>query len=342
MENSEQAKDSVIKNILLDMNSRLDGDTMRDLENVLCSRLCGYDVILKKESVSDLAVADKTDDARSYQMFFIAKKIEGLSDRSLGYYKLEIDALLTFCRKPLGTVAADDVRYYLATRGPACSNRTLDNKRRVLSSFFTWLASEGRIDRNPMLRVKVIRTGKQVKKAFSEEETELLRDACKNKRETAVVDLLLSTGMRCGELCGLNVTSVDFSNSEITVLGKGNKERVCYMNPKAKLHLADYLAERKDNNPALFLTTPSNSMTNPGRMSVSAVEGLVRRIGKRAGVKNVHPHRFRRTAATIALNRGMPIDQVQQLLGHEQIATTMIYAMAARDSVKTSHSKFLS
>ena len=332
-------KNRIVSNVLLRMDEHLTPDNMEILRTALCIALMGVVVTPENKKVPDELVAlDDNVNTRPYMMFFVSKKIEGLSEKTLVYYRMEINAFLQFCIKPLQSVTTDDLRYFLATRGNI-SNVTLDNKRRILNSFFSWLHCEEYITKNPMARLKVIRQEKRVKKPFSEHEIECLRDACDNIRETAILDLLLSTGMRVGELHLLNRSSVDFARGELTVFGKGAKERVCYLNPKASKHLADYLASRTDKDDALIV--PANNGGNR-RLGITGLEKVVRDIGVRAGVKDVHPHRFRRTAATIAINRGMPVEQVQQMLGHEQIATTMRYAIVALENVKVAHAKYLS
>jgi len=331
-------KERVINDILLAMSTILDDGQLEKLSITLHTKTHGVRMEAIENTGTELALSDASINARAYQMFFVTKKIEGLSEKSLRYYRGEIDGFFKVFQKSLSEVTADDVRYFLATR-QGCSKVTLDNKRRVLNSFFSWLTSEDYLPKNPMSRLKVIKRERYLKKAFSEDEIEKLRDSCADKRDLAIVDLLLSTGMRCGELAILDRSSVDLLRGELTVFGKGSKERLCYLNSKAKKHLTDYLETRTDNDSALIIAQGNRDRH---RLQISGIEKVIRDIGSRAGVTDVHPHRFRRTAATLAINRGMPIEQVQQMLGHEQIETTMRYAIVARENVKNSHGKYLS
>ena len=218
-----------------------------------------------------------------------------------------------------------------------CSNTTIDNHRRNLSSFFAWLEAEDYILKSPMLRIHKIKTKKVVKKIISDEDIEILRDNCKDIRDLAIIDLLYSTGIRVGELVNLNKDDVDFENRECIVIGKGNKERTVYFDARTKLHLMNYLKSRKDNNPALFV-----SLDKPyDRLNISGVEVRLRKLGRSLGLEKVHPHKFRRTMATRAIDKGMPIEQVQQLLGHNQIDTTMCYAKVMDENVKYAHRKYI-
>ena len=276
---------------------------------------------------------------KAIKMFFVAKKIEGLSEKTLAFYMPEIRQLIEFIKKPLDSISTDDIRYYLAVtqQHQGYTNVTLDNKRRIFSSFFGWLTSEEYIPKNPMLKIKKPKIEKYIKNPFSEDEIEKLRFACDVDRDKAIFEVLLSTGMRVGELTGCDRDDLNMIASELKVYGKGKKERVTYLNPKAKFYLKKYLDSRTDDNNALFV-----SILKPhSRLQISGAEILVRKLGKTAGVKDVHPHRFRRTAATLALGRGMPVEQVQQMLGHEQIDTTLRYAIVSRKNVKASHEKYL-
>ncbi|MCL2380491.1 MAG: tyrosine-type recombinase/integrase [Treponema sp.] len=279
-------------------------------------------------------IADPGHDAKAYRMFFVSKKIEGLSAASLKYYAVILRQFSVFIRKPLPAIAADDIRFYLASK--SVSPTTLNNERRVLSSFFGWLCNEEYIPKNPMLKIKSIKEQKKIKEPLSASDIEELRDTCKTLRDKAIVEILLSTGMRVSELCKSNKADVDLSKGEILVTGKGNKQRICYINAAAKKRLTDYLKSRNDNHEALFL-----SWNNNRRLQNGGVELLIRGMGNSAGIKKTHPHRLRRTAATIALKRGMPIEQVQIMLGHEKIDTTMRYAITADEAVRHAHSKYM-
>ena len=237
-------------------------------------------------------------------------------------------------------MTTDDLRTYLTDyqKMNNCSKASVDNIRRNLSSFFSWLEEENYILKSPMKRIHKIKTDKVIKETYSDETLELLRDNCTSLRDLAIIDLLSSTGMRVGELVKLNINDIDFENRECVVFGKGNKERPVYFDARTKIHLKNYLNARTDNNPALFV-----SLDLPhDRLKISGVEIRLRQLGRRLGISKVHPHKFRRTVATKAIDKGMPIEQVQSLLGHSQIDTTMHYAMVNQNNVKESHRRYIS
>ena len=272
-------------------------------------------------------------------LFISAKRVEGCSEKSLQYYESTIRNMLAAINKPECKITTEDLRGYLDTyqqRGTV-SKVTLDNVRRILSSFFSWLEDEDYIVKSHVRRIHKVKTGKTVKETYSDESLELMRDHCDNARDLAMIDLLSSTGIRVGELVKLNRADIDFDNRECVVFGKGNKERKVYFDARTKIHLQKYLGERTDNNEALFV-----SLTGPyERLQISGVEIRLRKIGKELGLQKVHPHKFRRTLATMAIDKGMPIEQVQQLLGHQSIDTTLQYAMVNQNNVKESHRKFI-
>lgn len=273
------------------------------------------------------------------QAFISAKKIEGCSDKTLCYYQSSIEALLRSEQKRIGELETNDIRSYLARyqekRG--ASRVTIDNLRRIFSSFFAWLEDEDYIAKSPVRRIHKVRTESLVKEVISDENMEVLRDTCHEIRDLAMIDLLASTGMRVGELVKMNREDIDFHERQCVVFGKGNKEREVYFNARTKIHLKRYLESRTDNNPALFvsLSLPYN------RLTIGGVETRLRQLGKRAGLNKVHPHKFRRTLATMAIDKGMPIEQVQRLLGHVKIDTTLHYAMVNQTNVKMAHRKYI-
>ena len=273
------------------------------------------------------------------QTFLTAKEVEGCSPKTLQYYEDTLARTLATVGKPIGAIESDDLRRYLndyeATRNT--SKVTIDNIRRIMSSFFSWLEDEDYIVKSPVRRIHRVKTAQITKETLSDEELETLRDACESKRDLAVVDLLASTGMRIGELIRLNVADVNLQERECIVTGKGNKQRPVYFDARAKLHLAEYLETRADNNSALFVSLDSKAR----RITVGGMELRLRNLGKKVGVSRVHPHKFRRTLATHAIDKGMPIEQVQKLLGHAKIDTTMHYAMVNQNNVKASHRKYL-
>ena len=256
-------------------------------------------------------------------MFLAAKRIEGCSDRTIKYYRVTVEHMLNRIPSEVRRITTDDIRRYLVEYQQinSCSKVTVDNVRRNLSSFFSWLEEEDYILKSPMRRIHKIKTKQPVKEILTDEMIERLRDNCKCIRDLAIIDLLYSTGIRVGELVGLNKSDIDFEERECIVYGKGDKERRVYFDAKAKLHLLNYLNTRVDNNPALFVTLDAPFE----RLKISGVEIRVRELGRKLNIDKIHPHKFRRTMATRAIDKGMPIEQVQKILGHSQIDTTMQY-----------------
>ena len=277
---------------------------------------------------------------RLLEKFIAAKRIEGRTRPTLLYYESTIRHLLSDVPGSLLNFTAEDIRDYLSDfqQKRQSSSVTVNNIRRIFSSFFSWLEQEDYIIKSPMRRIHKVKTGTRVKSTISDEEMETLRDHCDNKRDLAMIDFLASTGIRVGELVRLNRTDINFNERECIVSGKGNKQRIVYFNARAKTHLLNYLGERTDENPALFV-----SLHQPTeRLRISGVETRLRKLGRETGVMHVHPHKFRRTLATAAIDRGMPVEQVQRLLGHVKIDTTMQYAMVNQNNVKMSHRRYLS
>ena len=273
------------------------------------------------------------------EMFLTAKKIEGCSERTIKYYRMTTNHLLGYLKEPIRKVTTETMRQYLVDYQKInnCGKTTVDNIRRNISSFFSWLEEEDYILKSPMRRIHKIKTKKTVKNIISDEEIERLRDSCDNIRDTPMVDLLYSTGIRVGELVRLNREDINFSERECVVFGKGDKERRVYFDAKAKIHLEEYLQSRTDTNPALFVT-----LDQPyDRLKISGVEIRLRQLGRKLKIEKIHPHKFRRTMATRAIDKGMPIEQVQKILGHSQIDTTMRYAIVNQNNVKASHRKYI-
>lgn len=325
------AKDLFVNSVISQLPPMLSADSVKAVLHLV---LNDYDV---SEKSFEIAVRNQNKEAEAIQMFFVTKKIEGLSDKTLSYYQGRINHFLKMCPKSLNDISASDVKYYLAWRGfkDNVSKCTQDNELRVLKSFFGWLSGEGYISSNPCVRINPIKQDKRIKAAFSEIDLERLRQACDNERDLALIDFFYSTGARVSEVAACNIS--DVHGEEVNIIGKGNKERIVFLNAKAILSLEKYLRTRSDESPALFV-----SLNNPHeRLGKSGIETIFREIGKTAGVSNVHPHRFRRTCATLSLNRGMPIEQVSQMLGHEKIETTTIYARSSKENVKSSHKKYV-
>ncbi|EJX09485.1 site-specific recombinase, phage integrase family [gut metagenome] len=275
--------------------------------------------------------------------FVVSKAVEGLSEGSLETYKRILVTFFQSVQKDIKQVTTDDIRIYLACKKmQKKSGNYMNLIRRTLSSFFKWCCDNEILTNNPVRKINSIRVEKKVRKAFSEDEMELLRISAKTLRDKSVIEFLYSTGCRVSEMCSLNISDIDFGQAKATVLGKGKKYRDVYLSPRCKIMLSEYIGSRTDNLEALFVSKPifaENEKLN--RFTKSGVEAMLRSLGKKCGIDNVHPHRFRRTAATLALKRGMPIEQVQKMLGHESIATTTIYAQSNMDDVQASHNKFI-
>lgn len=283
--------------------------------------------------------SEKTVDNNLLDYFISAKKVEGCSLKSLRYYESTIRNMQYAIGKSEDHITTEDLRRYLDSYQSSnnISKVTMDNVRRILSTFFSWLEDEDYIIKSPVRRIHKIRTGKTVKETYSDESLEIMRDHCDNIRDLAMIDFLSSTGIRVGELVKLNKNDIDFENRECIVFGKGSKERRVYFDARTKIHLQRYLSERADNNEALFVT-----LLNPHkRLLIRGVEIRLKKIGMELNMNKVHPHKFRRTLATMAIDKGMPIEQVQQLLGHQSIDTTLQYAMVNQANVKTSCRKYI-
>ena len=320
---------------------QLINDILHDMSEVLSAKeLYALQIVLQKKLNTHNNQTYPYTNIEYMDMFISAKRIEGCSERTLAYYKSTIEHMLITITKPLRQVQTDDLRTYLAEYQLInnCSKTTIDNIRRNLSSFFSWLEAEDYIIKSPIRRIHKIRTGSKVKETLSEECIEKLRDSCLHIRDLAMIDLLYSTGIRVGELVNLNIGDINFEERECIVYGKGNKQRKVYFDAKSKVHLKQYLEQRTDYNEALFVT-----LDNPfERLKISGVEIRLRKLGQLALLdQKVHPHKFRRSMATRAIDKGMPIEQVQKLLGHQQIDTTMHYAMVNQSNVKISHRKFI-
>ena len=321
-------KNIIIFEILNDMAEELTVSQLKKLQEVLLKR---FD---EEEKQPDPAKNEEY-----LEMFINAKQIEGCSQRTLKYYRTTIEHLFSLHSLPVRKMNTDLLRQYLTDYQKInnCGKSTVDNIRRNLSSFFSWLEEEDHILKSPMKRIHKIKTKTTVKETISDEDIEKLRDNCDVIRDIAIIDLLYSTGMRVGELVNLDISDINFDERECIVYGKGEKERRVYFDAKAKLHLQDYLASRTDSNPALFVTLDAPH----DRLKISGVEIRLRKLGRKLNMIKIHPHKFRRTMATRAIDKGMPIEQVQRILGHSQIDTTMHYAIVNQNNVNASHRKFI-
>ena len=318
-----------IVTILNEMSEYLSITQMKKLQEVMLDAFSGK--IEKRKKISN---------QEYLSMFLAAKTIEGCSRRTIQYYRVTIEKMLTVMDQPIRKISTEDMRRFLSQyqEWNGCSKVTVDNVRRNISSFFSWLEEENYILKSPMRRIHKIKTNQQVKEIITDEDIERLRDSCNCKRDLAMIDLLYSTCIRVGELVNLNISDVDFEARECVVFGKGGKERKVYFDAKSKLHLQAYLSSRVDDNEALFVTLDAPH----DRLKISGVEIRMRSLGRSNNLTRIHPHKFRRTMATRAIDRGMPIEQVQKILGHSQIDTTMQYAMVNQSNVKTSHRKYIS
>ena len=328
-------KENIIQAIVAEMQRDLDCRQMARLKAVLTSELHNVEIIEK----SDCATQQTQENELLLNSFISAKKIEGCSDKTLTYYRNTIERLLVTLSLAICHITTTDIRTYLSDyqEEHQSSKVTIDNMRRIFSSFFAWLEDEDYIAKSPVRRIHKVKTDSLVKEVLSDEQLEQLRDSCTTKRDLAIIDFLSSTGIRVGELVKLSREDIDFHERQCVVFGKGNKERVVYFNARTKLHLQQYLNERTDSNPALFV-----SLNSPhSRLTISGVEVRIRKMGQALSMPKVHPHKFRRTLATIAIDKGMPIEQVQRLLGHVRIDTTLHYAIVNQNNVKLAHKKYL-
>lgn len=326
-------KEEFVNLVIQDMLKVLNNAQLEKLKASLEKELEGLQIV---EEVKE----DKMESNEGYILKFISsKRLEGCSEKSLLYYERTISAVLKGISKPLKTIMTDDLRGYLTAYQAKneVSKVTIDNVRRILSSFFSWLEDEDYILKSPARRIHKVKAAINIKNTFTDEEIEMMRDACGNQRDLAIIDMLASTGMRVGEMARLKRSDVNLAERECVVLGKGDKQRTVYFDARAKIHLQKYLQTRNDSSEFLFLSM--NKSNNP--LGIGGIEHLIKRLGTQTGIKKAHPHKFRRTLATGAIDKGMPIEQVQQLLGHKRIDTTLMYAMVKQANVKASHRKFI-
>lgn len=321
-------KQNLINDVIQAMLPYLNNAQTEKLEEVMQHEFFNYEII-ERENMSEQSEQDFV------ESFLSAKRIEGCSEKSLKYYKTTINTMLDSVGKKVRRIETDDIRSYLTEY--QSSKVTIDNIRRILSSFFSWLEDEDYILKSPVRRIHKVKTTSNIKQTYSDEDLEIMRDSCSEIRDLAIIDMLASTGMRIGEMVLLDRNDINFNERECVVLGKGDKERIVYFDARTKIHLREYLRYRKDNESALFvsLKAPYN------RVTIGGIEARLRKIGKELGLSRVHPHKFRRTLATMAIDKGMPIEQLQQLLGHKRIDTTLQYAMVKQSNVKIAHRKYI-
>lgn len=326
-------KEKIINEIASNMLEILNNEQLSKLKDALEYSLHNCDIIQTNNE------DEVVDNEKILDLFITSKKIEGCSTRTTSYYEMILKRLFKHIQISVKKITTEDLRKYLDDyqKKSTAGKVSIDNIRRILSSFFNWLESENYILKSPMRRIHKIKTVKVVKETYSSEMMQIIRDNCENIRDLAIIDLLSSTGMRVGELVKLNKYDIDFNNKECIVLGKGDKERRVYFDSVTKIHLKRYLNSRQDENEALFVS----KLKPHNRLEISGVEIMLRKLGRKLGITRIHPHKFRRTLATNAIDKGMPVEQVQKLLGHTKIDTTMQYAMVDQNNVKNSYRKFL-
>ncbi len=325
-------KEQIINEVLQQMLSYLDNLQLQKLKQSMEHVLFDCDISRKDKNLEDDSLA-------LIESFLSAKRIEGCSEKTIKYYKSTIEIMYSTISKGVRHIQTEDLRTYLTDyqQKNNSSKVTIDNIRRILSSFFSWLEDEDYIIKSPVRRIHKVKTTTNVKETYTDEEIEKMRDSCDELRDLAIIDMLVSTGMRIGEMVRLNTSDINFNERECVVLGKGDKERIVYFDAKTKLHLKNYIDNRTDDNPALFV-----SLKYPyERIKIGGIESRLREIGKQLNIHKVHPHKFRRTLATMAIDKGMPIEQLQQLLGHKRIDTTLQYAMVKQSNVKNAHRKYI-
>ena len=326
-------KDILKNEVLQNMIHQLRDDQYEKLKEVLDMVLVNYEI----EEIKD--ELNSEENQHYVESFLASKRLEGCSEKTLHYYQSTIEILLDKLGKNIRHITTDDLRKYLTDyqNEHKSSRVTIDNIRRILSSFFSWLEDEDYIVKSPVRRIHKVKSATTIKETYSDESLELMRDSCTNLRDLALVDILASTGMRVGELVLLNKDDINFNERECVVFGKGDKERIVYFDARTKIHLQNYLNSRTDDNKALFasIKKPHN------RLTIGAIETIIRNLGKRLDIPKAHPHKFRRTLATKAIDKGMPIEQLQKLLGHQKIDTTLQYAMVKQSNVKIAHKKYI-
>ena len=325
-------KQNLITDIIQGMLPYLNNAQSKRLQEILQSTFTNYEI-------TSSTVEAKEAEQDFVELFLAAKRIEGCSEKSLKYYEATITTMIKTINKNVKYIVTDDIRGYLTEhqQKKGLSKVTIDNIRRILSSFFSWLEDEDYILKNPVRRIHKVKTGTNIKETYSDETLEIMRDNCNELRDLAIIDMLASTGIRVGEMVLLNRNDIDFNERECIVFGKGSKERIVYFDARTKIHLQNYLESRNDNNPALFVSLKSPHE----RLKIGGIEARLREFGKKLGLNKVHPHKFRRTLATVAIDKGMPIEQLQQLLGHRKIDTTLQYAMVKQSNVKIAHRKYI-
>lgn len=326
-------KKVIINEIMQGMLKHLDNSQMKMLYKVLERSFEGIEI-----SKTEFQIGEQN--INYIDLFVSAKRVEGCSEKTLHYYSQTIKSVIDFIGKEIPHITTEDLRHYITSyqEDRKSSKVTIDNIRRILSSFFAWLEDEDYIVKSPVRRIHKVKSAITIKETYTDENLEQMRDNCDELRDLALIDILASTGMRIGELVLLNREDINFEERECIVFGKGSKERLVYFDARTKIHLQSYLNSRNDPNKALFvsLKAPFN------RMTIGGIEVRLREMGRKLGINKVHPHKFRRTLATMAIDKGMPVEQLQKLLGHQRIDTTLQYAMVKQSNVKIAHRRYIS
>ena len=329
-------KKQFVADIIQSMLPYLDNSQLEHLQQVLETKLTEIEITAMNKPYEKIV---ENENKTLTASFISAKRIEGCSEKTLTYYEKTISVTLSQINKNLKQLTTDDLRLYLTEYQEKhnSSRVTIDNIRRILSSFFSWLEDEGYIFKSPIRRIHKVKTDKVIKETYTDEELETLRDNSPTIRDLAMIDMLASTGMRIGEMVLLNKADINFAERECKVLGKGNKERIVYFDARTKLHLQQYLTSRTDENEALFVSLRKSYE----RITIGGIESRLRKLGQNLNIHKVYPHKFRRTLATMAIDKGMPIEQLQRRQGHQRIDTTLQYAMVKQSNVKLAHKKFI-
>lgn len=330
-------KEQIILAITNEMSNNLTNYQLQLLKNILIVQFKDIEITIINDEIKKNE--NKETNEKYINLFLSAKEVEGCSCRTVKYYRETLEHLNFSLNKSIKVIQTEDIRKYLSDYKEIndCTSVTIDNIRRVFSSFFSWLEDEDYIIKSPVRRIHKVKTAIIVKETFTDENIEKMRDECTNIRNLTLIELLISTGIRVGELVNLNIKDLNFEDRSCIVQGKGNKQREVYFDARTKIHLMQYLNLRKDDNEALFVSKNKPHQ----RLSIAGIELIVRKLGRKTNVNRVHPHKFRRTLATMAIDKGMPIEQVQKLLGHVKIETTMHYAMVNQNNVKISHRKYI-
>ena len=325
-------KQVIINEIMQGMVKHLDNSQMKMLYKVLEQSFLRFDVVENNK----IPVNQTID---YVELFVSAKRIEGCSEKTLHYYSQTIKTVVQYIGKEIPHITTEDLRQYITNYQDTrkTSKVTIDNIRRILSSFFAWLEDEDYIIKSPVRRIHKVKAATTIKETYSDENLERMRDNCEELRDLALIDILASTGMRIGELVLLNREDINFEERECIVFGKGSKERLVYFDVRTKIHLQNYLNSRTDTNKALFVSLKSPYK----RLTIGGIEVRLRQLGRKLGINKVHPHKFRRTLATMAIDKGMPVEQLQKLLGHQRIDTTLQYAMVKQSNVKIAHRRYI-